>query len=49
MVKDAVQRKAPPIPKALLPVGNIVRLNETEKAELGANVETVPAPKTDIG
>jgi hypothetical protein len=29
MVKDVVQRKAPPIPKALLPVGNIVRLHET--------------------
>jgi len=31
MVKEKAIRKAPPIPKSLLPVGNVVRLNEKTK------------------
>jgi hypothetical protein len=31
MIKEKAAKKAPPIPKALLPVGNIVRLGETKK------------------
>jgi len=37
-------KKAPPIPKSLLPVGNIVSMrNETKNIELGTDVETLSA------
>lgn len=48
MVKPKVLRKAPAIPKALLPVGNVVRISndKTKKTELGRDMETVSSSET---
>lgn len=42
-------RKAAPVPKSLLPVGNVIELYDPKKIKSGSDMETLPPTKTISG